>query len=107
MFDIHQPTHLVDVDVCQEVASATHLLQMEIVHDLAFGRFFVKLFGQVHDLVNVLALHARLFSQFAFAHFGLIIAVFVGKHVATSKTFDGDDHGFTYYLTILCSDGFK
>ena len=83
----HSTFHSFNVDVRQEVSTATHFVQLKFVHDLSFRGFVNVFFGQINDLFGV---HAA--SHLESSHFAQVVFVFVGDDVAAGEALDGDDH---------------
>ena len=92
-------TFLFNVDMGQHVTTATHFLETQEIHDLAFHRFLTKFLGQIQNLLDIV--HSL--GQFSFAHFFHVETVLVCQHHAACKTFDRNDHSLSY----ICRHYFK
>jgi len=81
------------------VPAAAHFIQLKFVHDLALRRFVYVFIGQINDLIGV---HAA--GHLQSPHFGQIVFVLVGEHVAAGEALDGDDHcnnGLSGFLIVV------
>jgi len=71
-------------------------MQLKFVHDLTLRCFVYVFIGQVNDFIGV---HAAV--HLFFPHFGQVVFVLAGEHVAAGEALDGDDH--SCFVCVLCS----